>query len=222
MSEEATAGRLHVPDVLEGPTVRLRRFRPDDADALAAYRSDPDTARFQGWSTPFPLARARELVDEFAAGEPGRPGTTFQYAVERVEAAGLIGDVMLSTGDDLRLVEIGFTLAPEHRGAGHATAAIRLLLDHLFAAGSPVHRVEARLDPRNARSAALLDRLGFTCEGVLRESYWDDGGWTDDAVYGLLGREYTARTTSVEPRGLASPPSGRSDPTCHASHGPTA
>ena len=63
----------------------------------------------------------------------------------------------------------------------------------MFAAGSPVHRVEARLDPRNVRSAALLERLGFTLEGVARESFWDDGEWTDDAIYGLLGREYEPR-----------------------------
>lgn len=185
--------RLAIADELVGERVRLRRFRPDDAEALAAYRTDPDTARFQSWSTPYPLEMARDLVVAFSADEPGTPGTSFQYAIERIEVPGLIGDVMLSTGADVRLVEIGFTLAPEHRGQGYATDAVGLLLDHLFAPGSPVHRVTASIDPRNVRSAALLERLGFTCEGVTRESYWDDGEWTDDAVYGLLGREYEAR-----------------------------
>jgi RimJ/RimL family protein N-acetyltransferase len=185
--------RLWVSDELVGERVRLRRFRPGDAAALSAYRSDPDTARFQSWSTPFPLEMARELVAEFAADEPGRPGTAFQYAIERVEVPGLIGDVMLATGTDIRLVEIGFTLAPGHRGHGYATEAVGLLLDHLFAVDSPVHRVEARLDPRNVRSAALLERLGFTLEGVARESFWDEDEWTDDAMYGLLGREYEPR-----------------------------
>ncbi|HSK22425.1 MAG TPA: GNAT family protein [Egicoccus sp.] len=188
--------RLAIADDLTGDRVRLRRFRPADAEALAAYRSDPDTARFQSWSTPYPLEMARDLVVQFAADEPGTPGTSFQYAIERLEVPGLIGDVMLSTGADVRLVEIGFTLAPEHQGQGYATEAVGLLLDHLFAPGNRVHRVAASIDPRNTRSAALLERLGFTREGVTRESYWDDGEWTDDAIYGLLGREY-------EPRGTA-------------------
>lgn len=188
--------RLVIADELVGARVRLRRFRPDDAEALAAYRSDPETARFQSWTTPYPIEMARELVVAFAADEPGAAGTSFQYAIERRDEPGLIGDVMLSTGADVRLVEIGFTLAPGHRGQGHATDAVGLLLDHLFAPGSPVHRVTARIDPRNVRSALLLERLGFTLEGVTRASYWDAGAWTDDAIYGLLGREY-------EPRGTA-------------------
>lgn len=182
-----------IADALVGPRVRLRRFRPEDAEVLAAYRSDPETARFQSWSPPYSLEMARELVVAFADDEPGVPGTSFQYAIERTDAPGLIGDVMLSTDSDVRLVEVGFTLAPEHRGRGYATEAVGVLLEHLFAPGSPVHRVEARLDPRNTRSAALLERLGFTLEGVLREAYWDAGEWVDDAIYALLGREYEPR-----------------------------
>ena len=169
--------------------MRLRPLRDDDAAALAGYRSDPETARFQGWSLPYTVAQARELAAGQVALRPGTPGTTFQFALERRTEPGLIGDVMLATGPDPRLVSIGFTLAPGHRGHGYATEAVDALLAALFATGR-VHRVEARLDPRNVRSVALLDRLGFTREGTLRQAYWDTDGWTDDAVHGLLAAEY--------------------------------
>ena len=31
----------------------LRRFRPEDLDAFVAYRSDPETARYQSWEAPY-------------------------------------------------------------------------------------------------------------------------------------------------------------------------
>lgn len=193
MGETEQAQRLDVPDRFVGQRVLLRRFRGDDAAALAAYRSDPETARYQSWLAPFPLELAHDQVAEFARDEPGVPDTAFQYAIELIATPGLIGDVMLGTERDPRLTNIGFTLAPDQRGHGYATEAVGLILDHILAPGSPVHRVEARIDPRNTASSALLVRLGFTLEGVLRQSYWDDDAWTDDAVYGLLGQEYEPR-----------------------------
>jgi aminoglycoside 6'-N-acetyltransferase len=60
----------------------LRRFRLADVASLQAYRSDPVVARYQSWSAPVSFAAARDLVTEFAAGDPEAPGW-FQYAIER-------------------------------------------------------------------------------------------------------------------------------------------
>ena len=40
----------------------LRRFRSSDAETLAAYRSDPDVARYQSWTPPVTLDQARAIV----------------------------------------------------------------------------------------------------------------------------------------------------------------
>ena len=65
--------------LLETPRLRLRWFRPADAAALAAYRSDSSVARYQSWSPPVSVAAAAALIREFEAGSPGLPGW-FQYA----------------------------------------------------------------------------------------------------------------------------------------------
>jgi RimJ/RimL family protein N-acetyltransferase len=39
----------------------LRRFRPEDLDAFVAYRSDPETARYQSWEAPYRPSQARLL-----------------------------------------------------------------------------------------------------------------------------------------------------------------
>jgi RimJ/RimL family protein N-acetyltransferase len=180
----------------------LRRFASADAGPLAAYRSDPGTARYQGWSTPYPLEAAEAFVAEVAAADPGVPGTAFQFAIEGRTSPGLIGDVMLATGEDRRLVEVGVTLAPAARGEGLATEALTALLEHLFA-DAGVHRVEARCDPRNTASRAVFERLGFRQEGHLVAAYWDEvEGWLDDVILAMLADD--RRVARVADR--ASPP----------------
>lgn len=56
-------------------------------------------------------------------------------------------------------VEIGYQVAPAHRGRGVATAAVRAWVDRARAAG--VSRVVARTEPGALASARVLERAGF-------------------------------------------------------------
>jgi aminoglycoside 6'-N-acetyltransferase len=164
----------------------LRRFTTADAEAFAAYRSDPDVARYQSWDVPLPLAEAVQKVEDFAQGDPSAPGW-FQYAVDLDGV--LIGDLGLNLDENLRQAELGFTLAPAYQGGGYATEAVRGLLDDLFIERK-LHRVSAECDARNTASARLLERVGFKREGLRLSNSWFKGEWTDDLLFGLLRSDY--------------------------------
>ncbi len=164
----------------------LRRFRSDDAEAFAAYRSVPEVARFQSWTAPVPLDEARQKVADFAKGDPEAPGW-FQYAVDLDGV--LIGDLGLNLHENLMQAELGFTLAPAYQRQGYATEAVHGLLHHLFVERE-LHRVSAECDARNTASARLLERVGFTREGLRLSNTWFKGEWTDDLLYGLLRSDY--------------------------------
>jgi aminoglycoside 6'-N-acetyltransferase len=164
----------------------LRRFSTADAEAFAAYRSDPDVARYQSWEVPVPLAEAVQKVEEFAQGDPTGPGW-FQYAVDLDGV--LIGDLGLNLDENLMQAELGFTLAPAYQGRGYATEAVRGLLDDLFIERK-LHRVSAECDARNTASARLLRRVGFKQEGLRLSNSWFKGEWTDDLLFGLLRTDY--------------------------------
>jgi aminoglycoside 6'-N-acetyltransferase len=174
--------------LLSTQRLTLRRFHPDDAVALAAYRSDPEVARYQSWAAPVSIETARMLVAKFAAGDPQLPGW-FQYGIECEHV--LIGDVGVNLHENGMQAEIGFTLAPAYQGRGYATEAVRRVLEHLFADRS-LHRVSAECDARNLRSAQLLTRVGFQREGRRRANTWIKGEWTDDLLFGLLADEWRA------------------------------
>jgi RimJ/RimL family protein N-acetyltransferase len=169
----------------------LRRFRVADAPVLAAYRSEPDVARFQSWRAPFTLRQAEDFVAAMAATDPGRPGW-FQYAVELTAERRLIGDVGVGLHDDRVQADLGFTLAPDRQGRGYATEAVRAVLDRLFRVQG-VQRVSAECDARNLASARLLERVGFAREGMLRSQTPGTGEWTDDLLFGLPAEEWLSR-----------------------------
>ena len=176
--------------LLETLRLRLRRFQADDVPAFSAYRSDPDVARYQGWTAPVPVEEAASLVRHFADGDPGVPGW-FQYAVALRGNGILIGDVAVCLHDNGMQAELGFTLATAHQGNGYATEAARCVLDRLFGAG--LHRVSAECDARNTASARLLERLRFRGEGCRRRHTWIKGEWTDDLLFGLLADDWHRR-----------------------------
>ena len=164
----------------------LRRFTAADAEAFAAYRSDPDIARYQSWDAPLPLSEAVQKVEEFTQGDPAAPGW-FQYAVDLDGV--LIGDLGLNLDENLMQAELGFTLASAYQGRGYATEAVRGLLDDVFIERK-LHRVSAECDARNTASARLLERVGFKQEGLRLSNSWFKGEWTDDLLFGLLRSDY--------------------------------
>lgn len=88
--------------------------------------------------------------------------------------------------------ELGYMLAAAHQGQGLGTEAVRLTINHVFN-NSDLRRLFATISAANAASIALVERLGFTREGVLREHYLIQGKYHDEVVYGLLKSEWNGR-----------------------------
>lgn len=170
----------------------LRPMVMADAADLAERRSDPSTAKYQSWVVPYPLERAQALIAGIEARGDVVPGEWFQLTVERQPDGRIVGDVAVYLSEDGHTAQIGYTLHPWARGHYFATEAAGAACDYLVDVVG-VHRIEATTDPRNLASVRLLDRLGFIHEGTKRESYWVADSVTDDALYGLLAREWIAR-----------------------------
>jgi RimJ/RimL family protein N-acetyltransferase len=175
---------------LAGERVTLRRFHPGDVAEFVAYRSSPEVARYQSWDAPYPRDEGERFVQAIAQDHPDTAGDWYQFAVALRATGQLIGDCAAKPlADDPSQCEIGFTLAERYQGHGYATEAVRLLIGYLFGVRGK-HRIIAYCDPRNAASAAMLERLGMRREGHLRESTWAKGEWTDDLLYAVLDHEW--------------------------------
>lgn len=160
----------------------IRPLTEEDLPVVVAYRNDPVIARYQGWTLPYTLEHARDLLSDEDLGAPG----WVQHALALHDGP-LLGDVALNTHG--LQAELGITLARHAQGYGYAAEALAGLLDHLFS-DLKLHRIHASIDPRNGAVARLLERVGFRHEGTHLKSYWHRGEWTDDAVYAVLREEW--------------------------------
>jgi ribosomal-protein-serine acetyltransferase len=88
-----------------------------------------------------------------------------------------------------RNTTIGYWLAADAQGRGLMTAAVRTLVELAFADWG-LHRIEIHAAPRNWRSRAIPERLGFREEGRLRECERVGGRYLDRIIYGLLEDEW--------------------------------
>ncbi len=175
----------------------LRPFTDEDAADFARRRSDPETAAYHAWRVPYSTEQALAVIRAGAIKEGPAPGDWFQLDVARREDNRTVGDVAVYLHEHGHTAEIAYTLHTWARRKGYATEAAAALIDYLISEYG-VHRVEAATHPSNARSIAVLTRLGFVLEGVKREAYWVEDEVSDDAIFGLLAREWRARDAAVE------------------------
>ncbi|HSJ52016.1 MAG TPA: GNAT family N-acetyltransferase [Actinomycetota bacterium] len=137
----------------------LRRSHPDDAEAISAYRSDPEVRRNQGWART-DAAWIRAEIEQMAARAPGEPGWV-QFSVEERAGGRLVGDVGLCPADgEPGVIKVGYTMAPHVQGRGYATEAVRALTDYAFdRLGAGVVRAYASAD--NVASVRVAEKVGL-------------------------------------------------------------
>lgn len=178
--------RLSFPE--EG--VRLGEFvlrlpRAEDLGGIAAAFAD-DELREAG---NLPRISGDELVQRL----PELPalvasGRLLPLVMVDDESGEILGGGSLHHFDAERgIVEIGYWLYPEARGRGIATTVARALAEHAFSLG--VQRVAAYVNVGNRGSERVLERAGFTREGVIRSLPKPDGRRVDKTIFSLLPGE---------------------------------
>jgi RimJ/RimL family protein N-acetyltransferase len=179
----------HFPSL---PTERLelRALTPADVEGVFAIYADPEVMRY--WSRP-PMqeqAEAEALIGD--ATQAFATGDSFRWGLQSRVDGRMIGTVSLFHLDaQNRRAEIGYALHRSRWGQGLMQEALRATIVYAFdTAGLDLGRLEADLDPRNAASARLLERLGFAREGLLRERWIVAGELSDSLLMGLLRREW--------------------------------
>ncbi len=142
------------------PRLRLRRLAPGDLGHFQAYRGDAELGRYQGWQ-PMGDDQALAFLLLMATIAFCPLGAWFQLGLADRDSDELIGDIGLHLHQrDVRVAEIGFTLARPAQGRGlgaeAVSAAIGLVLAHTAA-----ERVLAVTDARNTASMRLLESVGL-------------------------------------------------------------
>lgn len=187
--------QLQLP--VETDRLTLRIFERADIDAVMAYHATPTVQRYLDWKArdKVEVAAAIRAMSEHVTLQ--RPGDILSLAVVRKSDKQLIGQVSLRWADATAgQGEVRFVFGPAYAGQGYATEAVSRLIDTAFDCFS-MHRVFARCDARNTRSAKLLTRLGMRLEAHYREHALFQGEWDEELHFAVLDREWR-RSTKVK------------------------
>lgn len=176
------------------PRLRLRPVAGADLPDLLEVNGDPEVTRF------LPYATWQSLDDGVAwlgrMDALAATGTGRQLVVERSADAKVVGTVLLFKFDEgSARVELGYVLGRKHWQQGLMCEALAGVCEHAFSALA-IRRIEAEVNPANVASHALLERLGFTREGTLRQRWVAKGMAYDTHVYGCLADEWRRNRVS--------------------------
>jgi [ribosomal protein S5]-alanine N-acetyltransferase len=190
-------GPLRVPAGL----VRLRAVRMRDGAQWSRIRL-AEREHLEPWE---PSTDGDWMIRHTVAAWPAlcsglrseaRKGRMLPYVIEldgRFCGQLTIGNV---THGALRSAWIGYWVSRSATGGGVATAALALGLDHCF--GSVMlHRVEATVRPENAASRAVLAKVGFREEGLLRRYLEVDRAWRDHLLVAITVEELHGSVAST-------------------------
>jgi ribosomal-protein-serine acetyltransferase len=147
-------------------------------------------ARWLPWASGQTLDGTRAFIMHTRKQLSGNDG--FQCAI--LDDGRIIGVVGFHRVDWAnRGTSLGYWLAESAQGQGTMTLAVRSLIDWAFE-GWALNRVEIRAAVDNARSRAVLHRLGLREEGVLRGVERIGGRYLDHVVYAVLASEWGSTT----------------------------
>ncbi|HEX8597583.1 MAG TPA: GNAT family protein [Chloroflexia bacterium] len=169
----------------------LREFQESDFEAMLAYQSDPRYQLYYEQMTAEQRAElARKLLRWFLDDRQEQPRTKFQLAVTLRDDGSLIGNVgVRKKSVDATEGDMGCELSPEHWNLGYATEATRAMLAFGFEQLG-LHRISASTMSANTGAWRVLEKLGMTREGELRETTLLADGWANSVIYGILEHEW--------------------------------
>jgi ribosomal-protein-alanine N-acetyltransferase len=163
--------------------LELRPFTLDDVPAIVEACNDPE---IQHWIPMIPRPYSEEDARAFVQGEVSGIGQ-HQFAI--AENGFLVGSIGLGISEFSRNGHIGYWCAPQARGRGLITRALRLISKHGFE-DLRLERLELITDPDNHASQRVAEKVGFQREGVLRSHLLHpDGRRRDSVMFSLLPGE---------------------------------
>jgi len=120
------------------------------------------------------------------------------YCTEGVEI--MVDYLFLSKDMKGEQTTIEYALVSNERNKGYCTEGVEIMVDYLFLSKDIV-RIQAETLVENSASQRVLEKAGFTKEGIKRKSSFVRGLWQDDILYSILREEWKrpkilTRTTS--------------------------
>ncbi len=177
----------HLPE-LTTPRLTLRKMMVADTSDMYEYASRPDVTKYLTWNPHPDRSYTREYLEYL--GNRYAAGMFYDWAViyePDCKMVGTCGFTSFNCSSDS--AEVGYVLNPEYWGRGIATEALMRVLAFGFE-DLGLHRIEARFIEGNDQSRRVMEKVGMTYEGMLREAMLVKGAYVNVGICAMLFSEW--------------------------------
>ena len=174
---------------IETDRLVLRRFTPDDAEAIFNnWASDDEVTKFLTWPTHSNIDVTKYVlnlwVTDYTKEDNYQWGITLKENGDEVIGSIAAVDVNDSTGK----IHIGYCISRKWWHQGITSEALNTIIRFFFNEVG-MERIEAIHDTRNPNSGGVMKKCGMKHEGTLRRAFKSNQGIGDAEMYSILKSE---------------------------------
>lgn len=175
----ALADYIYEKPVIDTNRLRIRPMCIDDVPALKEWMPDKSIYTYWGKS-PGKTDKNPELLLE----KEKKPTKSFHLGIEEKKSAKVMGDLWVYRIENNRMASVAIRLSPKCHGKGYGTEALSAITHFCFE-NTELQRLWTEVDIRNIASQKMLEKCGYTREGLIRQGKMVST-WCDYYIYGIL------------------------------------
>ena len=170
---------------LETKRLLLRKITVGDTEAaFANWMSDGNVTTYLRWPTHTSIETSRAVIASWVSQYA--QADFYQWVIVLKETGAPVGTIgTIGQDDDLERLEIGYCLGSRWWHQGIMSEALAAVIHYLFTEVG-ANRIDARHDPHNPHSGAVMKKCGLRYEGTLRQADRNNQGIVDVCLYAIL------------------------------------
>lgn len=167
----------------------LREYEPTDFASVHSYGSQPNFSKYEEWG-PNSEDDTQKFIAAKIAESVSDPRFVFDLAVclkdENVQIGGC---GIRREGHSSAVANLGWAINPDYQNHGYATEAARRLIEFGFKELN-VEVIYATCDTRNGASYKVMEKLGMTRVGFIKEHKFIKGHLRDSYRYEIKKADF--------------------------------
>ena len=173
---------------LETHHFSLRKINEEDIPAIFDYGSNPNVSKQVSWETHQTTADTSVFVEMILEGY--EQGTKALWGMELKSTGKLVGTIDFVTIQERhRKAEIGYVLSEDCWGKGYMTEAASRIIAYGFEE-LQLERIQARCFVENEGSSRVMEKVGMSFEGTMRNAMFAKGKFQNLNMYAIVFEDY--------------------------------
>lgn len=178
----ALADYINNKPVIETDRLIIRPMTVQDVPLLKIWL--PDRSIYTYWGKGPSKA---ELNPELLFEKMEKPTKSFHLGIAEKRSNDIIGDLWIYLIENDRMAQVAIRLSKNRQGKGYGTEALSAMTRFCFE-NTELQRLWTQVDVRNVSSTRMLEKCGYTKEGLIRQGKMVNT-WCDYYIYGILASD---------------------------------